>query len=375
MAGMADVPGAAGREMAAGVAYLDPAPAVFEAMLAGWERQQRTRFLSDGGTVGPRVAMVRRLAGFTGQYPWQWQPADGEAFICDLRSPGRGHPVVVSTARGYEGALALFMEYVTDPRYGWPAVCRERFGEGPQQIFHEGNTVVHASDFEGQPGRRPFTYEEVQALFDAADARVEEIRGRGRKGVLTGMRDAALLKTVYAFGLRRGEACGLDLADFRHNPKVAQFGRFGGLFVRYGKASRGGPPRRRTVLAVPEMGWITEVLRHWVEEVRPCLAPGSHPAVWVTERRGRITARTADTAFAAARAAAGLPAELDLHCLRHSYITHLVEFDYPERFVSEQAGHRYAATTAIYTGVSDDYRNRLLRRSLERHAGLWEEKT
>jgi hypothetical protein len=51
VAGMADVPGSAGREMAAGVAYLDPAPAVFEAMLAGWERQQRTRFLSDGGTV------------------------------------------------------------------------------------------------------------------------------------------------------------------------------------------------------------------------------------------------------------------------------------------------------------------------------------
>src|SRR5579864_1328774 len=39
VAGMADVPGTAGREMAAGVAYLDPAPAVFEAMLAGWVRQ------------------------------------------------------------------------------------------------------------------------------------------------------------------------------------------------------------------------------------------------------------------------------------------------------------------------------------------------
>ena len=60
------------------------------------------------------------------------------------------------------------------------------------------------------------------------------------------------------------------------------------------------------------------------------------------------------------RVSAGLPAELDLHCLRHSYITHLVEFDYPERFVSEQAGHRYASTTAIYTGVSDDYRSRLV---------------
>ncbi len=157
---------------------------------------------------------------------------------------------------------------------------------------------------------------------------------------------------------------------------MAQFGRFGGLFVRYGKASRGGPPRRRTVLAVPEMGWISEVLRHWVEEVRPCLGAGISPgpggsagAAW------RI--RLQDGRRRCSRALAGNRPDgrAGPACLRHSYITHLVEFDYPERFVSEQAGHRYAATTASYTGVSDDYRNRLLRRSLERHAGLWEEKT
>ena len=86
---------------------------------------------------------------------------------------------MVSTARGYEQALALFMGYVTDLRYGWPEVCGERFGQGPQQIFHDGNMVAHVSEFEGQPGRRPFTYGEVQALFDAADARVEEIRATG----------------------------------------------------------------------------------------------------------------------------------------------------------------------------------------------------
>ena len=55
-----------------------------------------------------------------------------------------------------------------------------------------------------------------------------------------------------------------------------------------------------------------------------------------------------------------------------SYITHLIEFDYPEKFVSTQVGHTYAATTAIYTGVSDEYRNRMLRRSLSRHSELWE---
>jgi hypothetical protein len=46
--------------------------------------------------------------------------------------------------------------------------------------------VVHVSDFEGRPGRRPPTYDEVQALFDAADRRVEEIRKRQRKGALAG---------------------------------------------------------------------------------------------------------------------------------------------------------------------------------------------
>ncbi len=190
-----------------------------------------------------------------------------------------------------------------------------------------------------------------------------QIRERGRKGALTALRDAALLKTVYAYGLRRREAYGLDLADRRHSPTAAQYGRYGAWFVRWGKASKGGPPKRRTVLTVPEMDWIVEVLEHWVTEVRPLLRPGPLAAVWVNERAGRMSMRSINEAFASARQAAGLPTELDLHCLRHSYVTHLVEFDYPERFVSEQVGHRYASTTALYTGVSDEYRRRLIRRA------------
>jgi integrase len=50
-------------------------------------------------------------------------------------------------------------------------------------------------------------------------------------------------------------------------------------------------------------------------------------------------------------------------------ITHLVEFDDPERFVQDQAGHATASSTAIYTGVSDEYRNH--RKLTERHASLW----
>ena len=175
-----------------------------------------------------------------------------------------------------------------------------------------------------------------------------------------------VLKTVYAYGLRRAETHGLDVADLRHNPKTPRFGRCGALMVRHGKASRGGAAKRRTVLTVPEMDWIVPVLEQWLDELRPMFRPGAHPALWLTERCGRMSRRALNDAFVTARQAAGLAGELDLHCLRHSYVTHLVEFDYPQRFVQEQVGHRHASTTSIYTGVSDEYRNRLLQRSLQR---------
>lgn len=118
MAQAADLPGAAHLELAGGVAYLDPKPALLEAMLAGWVRQQ-TRFLNENGTIKRRVSLVRRLVEFTGAYPWEWAPADGEAFIAHLQSPGRARPIAMSTGRGYETTLALFMEFATDRRYGW----------------------------------------------------------------------------------------------------------------------------------------------------------------------------------------------------------------------------------------------------------------
>lgn len=65
-----------------------------------------------------------------------------------------------------------------------------------------------------------------------------------------------MLKQVYAYGTRRRETSMLDLQDLRHNPRAKGYGRFGALEVRFGKASRGSPPKRRTVLTVPEVDWI-----------------------------------------------------------------------------------------------------------------------
>jgi site-specific recombinase XerD len=94
----------------------------------------------------------------------------------------------------------------------------------------------------------------------------------------------------------------------------------------------------------------------------------------VTERRGRLSTRSVNEAFAAARDAAGLDPVHDLHALRHSYVTHLIEFGYPVKFVQDQVGHRFASTTAIYTGVSNEYRNQLLETAMKQRLGdMWGE--
>lgn len=142
------------------------------------------------------------------------------------------------------------------------------------------------------------------------------------------------------------------------------------MTVRHGKASAGGPPKRRTVLTVPEMGWIVETLEHYLQEVRPLLvAPRSGSALWLTERGTRLTRRGANDAFNTARDLASIDPSLDLHSLRHSYVTHLIEFDYPERFIQEQVGHAHSSTTSIYIGVSNEYRNKLLTQSIHARYG------
>jgi integrase/recombinase XerC len=362
----ADAPGSAHLVLARNVVHLDPAAAVFAAMKEGWARQQAARFLRSE-TIGSRVRLIERLEEFTGLYPWQWTPAEGEAFVAHLRSGDNA--VRLSTARNYEVTIGLFVEYLLDARYGWVHACSERFGEVPQEVFHEGNSVVHNIEYEGDPRRRPLDYDEIQALFDAADARPGKIRGQGRKGALCALRDAAVLKAVYAFGTRRTESSRLDLVDLRRNPKAPQFGSIGSAMVRFGKAQKGSPPKRRTVLTVPEMDWIVDVLDQWVTEIRPQFSPGRHPALWVTERAGRLSPRSINEAFVASRESAGLDEDLDLHCLRHSYVTHLTEFGYPARFVQEQVGHSHASTTAIYMGVSNEYRNKLLEASLKSRLG------
>ena len=140
----------------------EPVPALFEAMLEGWGRQQRSRRLS-GPLVQSRERLVRRFQAFTMAWPWAWTPEQVEMWS---GSGGWAH----STTWSYQGALAVFLDYACDARYGWLAECEQ--------------------------------WVELQAFFDAADDRAESAASSGRKGWLAAFRDATLFKTVYGWGLR-----------------------------------------------------------------------------------------------------------------------------------------------------------------------------
>jgi hypothetical protein len=129
--------GVAELSLVSNVRHLDPESAVFAGMISGWEDQQRSRFLRTD-TIEQRVAVVRRFAAFADLYPWQWTPAEAEAWFSELSSKG-ARPKAFSTVRGYQLTLRLFCDYLTDQRYGWVAQCVERFGSPPTQILHEWN--------------------------------------------------------------------------------------------------------------------------------------------------------------------------------------------------------------------------------------------
>jgi integrase len=346
--GRGELAGAAHLELVSGVLQLRPEDAVFEAMLRGWKARQVARGLREG-TIAPRERLVRRFLEFTNEYPWSWGPSHVDERTQALTS---GRRLAPSAIRGYQTGLRLFSEYLCDGRYGWAAACEKEFGQGahPVPVCHERNTIARLYGYEGNPEARPFTREELQRFLDYADDQVDRAASAKRKGALAAYRDATMFKVIYGWGLRRTETSKLDIADWGRNALAPESGKYGMLHVRYGKAKRGQPPRRRNVASV--MGWAVDAVAGYAENIRPELGFDDHPALWVTERGGRVRPAEINARFESYREALRLPAALSPRSLRHSHVTHLTGDGVDRRFIQVQAGHECGSSTAIYTSAT-----------------------
>jgi site-specific recombinase XerD len=145
------------------------------------------------------------------------------------------------------------------------------------------------------------------------------------------MRDRALVEILYGAGLRAAEAVGLDLTDVD----------FGESTLRV----KGKGSKERIVF----FG------RTCASALKDYLAGERHAegaALFVNNRGTRLSTRTVQTIVKRRARAAGLPAEVSPHTLRHSFATHLLDHEADLKTVQQLLGHESLATTQIYTHVS-----------------------
>lgn len=145
------------------------------------------------------------------------------------------------------------------------------------------------------------------------------------------LRDRALYELIYSSGLRLAEAVGLDLGRLDLTE---------GLVEVVGK----GAKTRR----VPVGGKAREALQAWLA-VRPALAGADEPAVFVSQRGGRLSARSVQARLARLATLSGVGRPVHPHMLRHSFASHLLESSGDLRAVQELLGHADIATTQVYT--------------------------
>ncbi len=152
-----------------------------------------------------------------------------------------------------------------------------------------------------------------------------------------GVRDRAILETLYSTGLRRSELAALALYDWRRDT--------GTLRVRAGKGDR----ERVVPLGDRAAAWLAK----YVDEVRPMLAINDNDAtLFLTDygesfeknRLGDMVRRYLDWAEIAAPGSC--------HLLRHACATHMLENGADVRYIQVLLGHADINSTEVYTHVS-----------------------
>jgi integrase/recombinase XerD len=153
-----------------------------------------------------------------------------------------------------------------------------------------------------------------------------------------GLRDRAVLETLYSTGLRRAELCGLDLYDLDFCA--------GAVMVRQGK---GGMDR-----VVPIGAMARRAVRRYFRESRPRLLDreDERAVFLVSMTHRRLGPKTLTGLVRKYSQAAGFGKHVTPHLLRHTCTTHLLQGGASSEDVRAILGHVSVGTTHIYTRVT-----------------------
>jgi integrase/recombinase XerD len=191
-----------------------------------------------------------------------------------------------------------------------------------------------------RPSRLPkvMSEKQVETLLDAPDLETP-----------LGLRDRAMLETIYATGLRVSELVNLRL----HEVSLAD-----GVLRALGKGSK----ERLVPLGQIAIEWI----KRYLNEARPDILNGQQSDdLFVTARGAAMTRQAFWQLIKRYALIAGIaPEKLSPHVLRHAFATHLLNHGADLRVVQLLLGHADISTTQIYTHVA---RERLKTLHAEHH--------
>ncbi|MCW5898634.1 MAG: tyrosine-type recombinase/integrase [Flavobacteriales bacterium] len=140
----------------------------------------------------------------------------------------------------------------------------------------------------------------------------------------------AMLLLIYSAGLRSGELLALRPHDLDRDRML--------LRVHQSKGNKD----RYTLLSPKALAAVDAYLVQW--QPRRMLFEG--------QDGGPYTAESLRQVFRTALAKAGIARKLTLHCLRHSFATHLLEHGTDIRYIGALLGHSSVKTTEVYTHVT-----------------------
>jgi site-specific recombinase XerD len=222
----------------------------------------------------------------------------------------RERPLGVKTQNYHLIALRAFLKYLV--KQDVPTLAPEKIDlkKTPERIV----------DF--------LTREEMERLFEVID-----ISAR------TGLRDRAMMETLYSTGLRVSELTSLDRGqvDLKR-----------GEFTVRGK----GDKPRIVFLSERCVKWIKLYLAERTDNWEPLfISYGRNrddDELGLGEKR-RLTAYTVQTMVRKASRLAGLSKKVTPHVIRHSFATEMLNNGADIRAIQEMLGHASITTTQIYT--------------------------
>ena len=269
-----------------------------------------TLWLEDGLALASLASYRSDLQQFAG-----WLATQGSCL------PAADAPLLLRFVATLSGRLAASSQarYLsTLRRYYRHLVARGRIGADPTQAIAPPV----------KPMRLPKAISEaqVEALLAAPDLDTPQ-----------GLRDRAMIETIYASGLRVSELIGLKVHEVSFDMGVVRI---------FGKGSK----ERLVPLGEQAIDWIGR----WLDEGRPTLLGARRSdAIFVTARGGPMTRQQFWSLIKRYARVAGIDEQrLSPHVLRHAFATHLLNHGADLRVVQLLLGHADISTTQIYTHVA-----------------------